>query len=647
MSTLASVASEVLRLDKARQTLAALRGARDEMATRIETLTTQVAIAKGRTALKGQIDSFLEELQADAHRRNVGSFERLLTLLVQDVLPGSHPIGLELSTERGLPALEIFAKHPDGLREDIYRDKGGSITNVVSTGLRIIAAVKSGGRRLLVLDEPDCWIKPGSNVTDFYRVVRQAAEQVGVQCLVISHHPHSLFGEGINIAQLEPIDAETSTIHCNGAAAQAWTDETPGFRAIRLSNFQRHKASELLLTPGVTALIGPNDRGKSSLVRAMAAALYGDGYDSLIRHGEASCAVEIDIEDGRRLTYTRHRRRNPVNMWTLMEPDGAIVEENDVRYETGGRTAPDWVASKIGVAPVDDLRIHVSNQKSPIFLLSEAPQRRASVLSVGQETSHLKEMIGIQRERTLRDQQTVRDGERDITSLRQRLANLEAADAIAPEIESAAASLEAVRAGIARSAELDNAILAIESAATLLQTDRERLSVMAALPSDGQRDSLLDAVRASSECAEALADIAGLDEELTAARRRLEALQDLPETPVLRAGDEPAALADAIHEAGARRDLLASTLAVLNALPDDPPLLRSSDEVTAIGKEISTAQTAIQSSRAQLVVVEHDLAEAEAEMTSLLETMDNLCPTCGQQVTAADFLRGAHSTEAA
>lgn len=647
MSTIASVGSEALRLDKARQTLAALRGARDEVAARIEALTTQVAVAKGRVALKGQIDAFLEELQADAHRRNVGSFERLLTLLVQDVLPGSHPIGLELSTERGLPALEIFAKHPDGLREDIYRDKGGSITNVVSTGLRIIAAVKSGGRRLLVLDEPDCWIKPGSNVTDFYRVVRQAAEQVGVQCLVISHHPHSLFGEGINIAQLEAIDAETSTIHCNGTAAQTWTDETPGFRAIRLTNFQRHKSSELRLSPGVTALIGPNDRGKSSLVRAMAAALYGDGYDSLIRHGEASCAVEIEIEDGQRLTYTRHRRRNPVNMWTLTGPDGAVVEENDVRYETGGRSAPDWVANKIGVAPVDELRIHVSNQKSPIFLLSEPPQRRASVLSVGQETSHLKEMIGIQRERTLRDQQTVRDGEREITALRQRLATLETADALAPQIEAAAASLEAVRACIERAAELEAGIQGIETAKTALQADRERLSVIATLPSDAERDRLLEAARASSECADALDNIETLDQELAAARRHLEALHDVPEVPVLRAGDEPAALADAIQDAWIRRDQLASTLAILGTLPDDQPTLRSSEEVTAIGREISAAQTAIQSSRAQLVVVANDLAEVEAETSVLLQTMDNLCPTCGQQVSVADFLSGVHSPEAA
>jgi energy-coupling factor transporter ATP-binding protein EcfA2 len=588
MASIASVGSEAIRLDKARQALAALLGVREEVSGRLESLTTQVAVAKGRIALKPEIDSFLEELQAEAHKRNVGSFERLLTLLVQDVLPGSSPIGLELSTERGLPSLDIFARLDGDLREDIFDDQGGAITNIVSAGLRLIAVVKSGGRRLIVADEPDCWLKP-DRIPDFYRVFRQAAEQVGIQCLVISHHSHALFGEGIEVARLESHDGE-STIVSSPSAHRTWRDDTPGFRAIRLTDFQQHRSSELLLSPGVTALIGPNNRGKSSLVRALAAALYGDCRESLIRHGSASCTVAIDVEDGRRLTYTRHRRRNPVNMWALTGPDGAVVQEGEVRYETGGRAVPDWVAAKFGVAPVDDLRIHIANQKAPVFLLSDPPQRRASVLSVGQETSHLREMIVVQRERMVRDQQTVRDGEREVSSLQLRLASLETAAAIEPEIDAAAAFLEALRAGIGRAEDLESAIAAIETAESALLVDRQRLLAIADLPPDGERDRLVAALNASSECADLINRIEDLVHGLEAAGDRLEALEGLPDAPVLAPGDEPAALARLIEDARTRRDQLSSRLAILDELPGDTPVLRLSEEITLLGRQIGEAR---------------------------------------------------------
>ena len=634
------------RLDRARRTLAALQGARGEVAARLDELTSQVAVAKGRIALKGRIDSFLEDLQAEAHQRNVGSFEKLLTLLVRDVLPGSAEIGLELSTERGLPALDIFAKRSDGTREDVFEDQGGSVTNVVSAGLRIIAAVKSGGRRFLVLDEPDCWIKP-DRVADFYRVFRQAAEQVGIQCLVISHHNHALLGEGIEIARLES-DGETSSIASSEATRRLWTDDLPGLRAIRMTHLQLHRSSELLLSPGVTALIGPNNRGKSSVVRALVAALYGDARESLVRHGEASCTVEIDVEGGRRLTYVRSRRKNPVNMWTLTEADGSVVEEDNVRYETGGRAVPDWVAEKLGVAPVDGLRIHLSNQKTPVFLLGDPPAKRASVLSVGQETSHLRQMIAIQRERTVRDQQTVRDGEREVFALSERLAALAALEGIEAEIEAAGTALEDLRTGLAAAAELERTLAAAETLSAAVEADRRKLAALAALPGDADRDALREALRASAEDAAAVADIAETSRLVAAARTRAAALARLADPPALAPADEAAALILTISTARAAAGALGARLAALARLPEAAPALRSSEDIAAVGKEIVATAAAIEASRGVVAGLDAEIAEVEAETAALLETMDNLCPTCGQPVSdVGAFLRDAHPREAA
>ncbi|MDW4767113.1 hypothetical protein NQ273_28425, partial [Escherichia coli] len=66
----------------------------------------------------------------------------------------------------------------------------------------------------------------------------------------------------------------------------------------------------------------------------------------------------------------------------------------------------------------------------PVFLLADPPPKRAAVLSVGQESSHLREMIAIQRERNVRDLATIREGERELTELSGRVAALEGIEAI-------------------------------------------------------------------------------------------------------------------------------------------------------------------------------------------------------------------------
>ena len=65
--------------------------------------------------------------------------------------------------------------------------------------------------------------------------------------------------------------------------------------------------------------------------------LYGEARDSLVRAGAKSATVEIGVAGGRTLRFVRQPKRTPVNIWSLHERDGSIVEEQGMRYETGGR----------------------------------------------------------------------------------------------------------------------------------------------------------------------------------------------------------------------------------------------------------------------------------------------------------------------
>lgn len=627
------------RIDTARRRASRLLGVRSAAVERKSMLERDVALAKGRAALKGDIDEFLEELQAAAHRRNTGSFEKLLTLLVQDVLPGSSPIGLSLSTERGLPALDIFARRDDGVCEDIYADKGGAITNIVSSGLRLIAAVKSGGRRFLVLDEADCWIKP-SRVADFYRVFRQAAERVGIQCLVISHHPHTLFSEGMPVAELQGT-ANGARIVQHGDVSSLWTDEKRGFRSVKLTDFQNLPASELRLAPGITVLIGDNDLGKSSIVRALAAVFYGDARDSLIRHGAKGCTVEVEMENGHRLCFSRKLRRNPVNMWSLHSSDGTVLEEDGVRYETGGRTVPDWVASKTGIAPVDDLEIHIANQKQPVFLLSDPPAKRASVLSIGQESSHLREMITIQRERNVRDQATIREGERELTELASRIASLDGIEAVETDADRCAQLLD--QASIAES-EADRAeefLIRIERTLAAANAARARLLILESLPDEDTLRALSGADRDILEQAAFVEDLAAAAIRTAHLRDRATVLASLPDAPTLVSTDQCENLATSIASAEVQVEALSKRKAILAALPQEPTIV-DSERIIDAGRSIANLTGQISRTREDLAGIEQQIRSVIDETNSLLETMGHACPTCGQSVSATQLLGEAH-----
>src|SRR5829696_6674435 len=308
---------EALRrdLDRLRRDLAQAEGRRDWLRRRRETLEHDVALAKARLDLRGPVELFIEEVQAEASRRSLRSTETLLTAFAQDVLPGEKPVSLELSTERGLAALDIGVLRPDGSREDVLEDNGGALTNVIGAALRLIAVVKADVGRFLALDEADCWIAP-DRVPAFYRVLEDGAARLGIQCLAISHHDLSSFAGQFHVSRVR------------------------GEPASGLVDVQAYRDATLRLGPGVNALIGPNNRGKSTFIRALRAVFYGEARDSLVRAGARAATVEIGVEHGRTLRFTRQPRRSPVNLWSLHEPDGSVVVANGLRHETGGRAVP-------------------------------------------------------------------------------------------------------------------------------------------------------------------------------------------------------------------------------------------------------------------------------------------------------------------
>ncbi len=584
--------------------LARLEGRRDALRIRREELMRAIELAKGRLAVKDEVEAFIEAVHGSASRRSLSAFETLLTALVQEVLPGEKPVALDLSTERGLASLDICVRRPDGTLEDVLEDNGGALTNVIGMALRLIAVVKADVARFLALDEADCWIAP-DRVSSFYRVLEDGAARLGVQCLAVSHHDLSQFSGKFHIARIvgEPVsgvDVQSSD------TSAAWDDAQPGLRFIRLVNVQAYKDATLPLSPGVNALIGPNNRGKSTFIRALRAVFYGEARDSLVRAGAKAASVEIGVAGNRTLRFTRQPRRSPVNIWSLHEADGSVVEEQGMRYETGGRSVPDWVADLIRIRKVEDLDVHVAHQKFPVFLLGETASRRSAVLSIGQEAGYIRDMLVIHRERCRQDNDLVRSGERELIAIDGTLDGLKELDALKDNL------VELRRRGED-----------LKDASVRLQGLQQRAAQLADL-------------RRRLEKAQARADI-------TARLPEAEHLSDL--TRMVERSRERERLGERVIGLGRNLARSKARLAALQGLPEAVPALESTSSMQNVLKRMNDLRAAALLAQSRVAQADEGLRSVHAEMARLIEETGGLCPTCGSPVKPENLLdHHAHSS---
>src|SRR3546814_9366559 len=168
----------------------------------------------------------------------------------------------------------------------------------------------------------------------------------------------------------------------------------------------------------------------------------------------------------------------------LISDWSSVVCSSDLgmRYDSGGRTVPDWVSDILGIAILEGLDVQLSHQKFPGFLLGETAARRASVLSIGQESGHIQAMIARYRDDSNRDAATVRNGERDLEQVRSRLATLEGLDDARSKIDAAAALLESIEVRSRETLEKEAVASRIDRLAQRMARHRRLATALVSLP---------------------------------------------------------------------------------------------------------------------------------------------------------------------
>lgn len=405
--------------------MSTLDGRSAELKIQHAKLKESIAIAKARIDLAPMAAEAFTYLQEKAHARAVGEFEELLSAFVADVIPEAGAIRLVLGTERGAPALDLVLDN-GGNDEDILHGNGGGLTNVVVTALTYAALARTNNRSLVVLDEPDCWLK-ASRVTHFTRVIAQVANpeldeaghvcNQGIQTLMISHNSTSLMDPGAHILQLSDEDGVPVVESHRGASA--WVDDSQeGLRFIAVENFRRHLNTRINLCPGLNVLAGDINLGKSTLFfGALRALAYGELSDAVIRHGAASAKVRVGLENEVVLEVERYKRSTGFKTIYRKYVSGVLTNEGPME----ARSVPGFITDVLRIAPVDGLDIQLRSQKEPIFLLNEPASRRARLLSVGKEAGLLQSLIERHRTELKRDKEFVKKEEVNLAEISRTL----------------------------------------------------------------------------------------------------------------------------------------------------------------------------------------------------------------------------------
>lgn len=161
----------------------------DQAKQQHQELTAFLQLAPGVT---DRLDDLSQRLFGDI----LSEVERNLTYALQEVLEQDLMVVSTAEVKKGKATINFSVKR-DGNQEDILTGQGGSVCNIISVGLRLIALSQlpvQEHRHFLILDEQDCWLRPDL-VPRLMAIIHTIAQRLNFQLLVISHHDLSLFRE--------------------------------------------------------------------------------------------------------------------------------------------------------------------------------------------------------------------------------------------------------------------------------------------------------------------------------------------------------------------------------------------------------------------------------------------------------------------
>jgi hypothetical protein len=625
----------------------------------------RVGQAKGRLLLKEDIENFLQIYQAEKYEQTVGLYRNLLSAIVHDVIDPNINIDLSITTSYGAPSLEVLAYDVNSPEHkvNVYSQCGGAMINVISAGLRTIAVARSGQRPFLILDEPDCWIRP-DRVPAFFNVLQGLCRDLKFQLIVISHHPKQTFGDCHTISAVSGDDGLELT---SPSTEDAWNKfDSVAFREVHYKDFAAIGDATLNLVPGLNVICGDNNIGKSRTLRGFWTAFYGGADDGDIRSGKTAAAVSFVQNDGLTLEYSRMKKRNPVNLWRLTKHKEVVVMGND-RCEAGGRQVPDWVGTAFAISNKNNMELQFSTQTKPVFGLDKPGSEQAALLQTGRETSGIRVMMEIHKDNVRADNGASKNGEKAIMALRQAIAmhpdydevyaNIENGDAILDElsndqikirkaielselISNTALFYRKMQVEIQILAELPADLPEIKDVSRLSSLRQEIVSLQERLTSLDQTKHILSQLPESEpELVELSRHISSIEEidqltyDFSQLQIALRAFDGLPDAvPEIKDVSPQRAAVKYLRDMTARLNVAKQSLELLDRLPTPPEIDEGAKAIREQAATIKARLVAQKEVSNRLHSYEAKMAEKEKVIADIREQVGDECPICSHQM---------------
>lgn len=497
--------------------VAALRSRRDLLIESKNESLAKVDGAERYIEYAPEVYALLEKAQLATQSKERELFEGLLTTLLQETIGGnSDEVKIRSRIARNQTELDINIIS-DGVEEDVFKDKGGSIKNIISMGLRFIVLSRSSNRRFLIFDEADCWLK-SDYIPAFARMMGQLSVKTGVQVVYISHHNPELFEGHARILELSKNDKGIICSNCVSDAAinGAPDSEVGGVAAtlakrsidyLRLVNFRQHSNTILDLSPHVTVITGDNDLGKSATLEAFESISSGKIRPSQVNHGQTEAYIEIGVEQDKAVSLRYKTKGAKKSHLRVTNSDGKTVHETrDLK------ALPKWMVDLLAMHPVEGVNLHIHDQDHTCFMMGPAypPSMRAKLLSLGRGGDQARKMILLHSERLTESKRTARDETKKIAEVNGQLNALNVIDFLHDSLAEAVEADKIVTGELSAVKKLNESIVLLErsrgevlvlSGVACLETERqEGLDVVAAFSSISQMPLMVrDFNRANSE----------------------------------------------------------------------------------------------------------------------------------------------------
>lgn len=154
---------------------------------------------------------------------------------------------------------------------------------------------------------------------------------------------------------------------------------------LAVKGFQSHKDSELEFHPGFNVIVGPNDSGKSAVIRALRKVCFDDPNGADFVNDEMDeCSIELELDNGTVLRREVEASRDKDGFASM---SGHRYVVNGEKFESFGKSVPDEVYEAHGMVPLSvsknapDIDLNFQMQHDPAFLLFESGPTRAKAVS--------------------------------------------------------------------------------------------------------------------------------------------------------------------------------------------------------------------------------------------------------------------------